>query len=633
VITDRPVYRPGHAVKFKFWIRNSRYDKPNESLYANRSVTIKVTGPRNKSLLEKEYTTDAFGGFDGEVPLADDVDLGNYRIAIVPNKSDLKAVTGRNVGGGGTFRVEEYKKPEYEVTVEAPEKPVALGEPITATIRARYYFGAPVTHATVKYRVFRETHSEPWFPVGRWDWLYGTGYWWYAAEYSWYPDWRGWGCMPPRPPWFGVQRDPPELVMENTVPVGDDGTVAVTIDTSLAKRLHGDRDHRYRITAEVVDASRRTIVGTGSVLAARKPFKVFAWVDRGFYRIGDTIRASFQARTLDGKPVTGKGKLTLFRVTYDEKARPVETEVETWDLATGVDGKATQQIKAGAAGQYRLSYRVTDGDDHTIEGGYLFIVRGPGFDGAGFRFNDIELVTDQREYKPGDVVKLMVNTNRTGSTVLLITRASSGSRGRHHVLRLKGKSLVVTLPITAADMPNIHVEAITIAGGKLHTAVRELVVPPAKRVVNVTVEPSQETYRPGQPAKLDLTLTDSQGRPWAGSLVLTMYDKSVEYISGGSNIGAIREFFWKYRRYFYPRTSSNLQRNFGNLLKPAEGSGAGAGAGACGWLKRPTAPSPRHPTWSSPPSARSSPTPRCGPDRSPPGPTARPSSNSTCPKT
>ena len=51
--------------------------------------------------------------------------------------------------GGGSFRVEEYKKPEFEVTVDAPTEPVMLGEKITAKIRAKYYFGSPVTNATV----------------------------------------------------------------------------------------------------------------------------------------------------------------------------------------------------------------------------------------------------------------------------------------------------------------------------------------------------------------------------------------------------------------------------------------------------------------------------------------------------
>ena len=72
--------------------------------------------------------------------------------------------------------------------------------------------------------------------------------------------------------------------------IGPDGKVEITIDTRLAKELHGDTDHRYEITAEVTDQSRRTITGQGSVLVTREPFEAYVWLDRGYYREGDTVR-------------------------------------------------------------------------------------------------------------------------------------------------------------------------------------------------------------------------------------------------------------------------------------------------------------------------------------------------------
>ena len=65
------------------------------------------------------------------------------------------------------------------------------------------------------------------------------------------------------------------------MPIGEDGKLEVEIDTALAKEMHGDLDHRHEITVEVTDESRSTIVGKGTVLAARKPLQVDAWVDRG----------------------------------------------------------------------------------------------------------------------------------------------------------------------------------------------------------------------------------------------------------------------------------------------------------------------------------------------------------------
>ena len=77
-----------------------------------------------------------------------------------------------------------------------------LGEKITATIKAKYYFGSPVTKAKVKYKINRTSYDERWYPVGPWDWLYGPGYWWFAYDYDWYPGWRHWGCLRPMPFWW-----------------------------------------------------------------------------------------------------------------------------------------------------------------------------------------------------------------------------------------------------------------------------------------------------------------------------------------------------------------------------------------------------------------------------------------------
>ena len=247
-----------------------------------------------------------FGGIAGEIELASDATLGVYQLRIID-----PAARGW-IGGGGSFRVEEYKKPEFEVTVDAPTRPVMLGEKITATLKARYYFARGDSRES-EVQSAASDYSETWYPWARWDWLYGRGYWWFASDYYWYPGWSEWGCRAPVAIWWWGWRQPqqPELVAERETTIGPDGLLKIEIDTGPAKEIHGDRDHQYQITAEVTDQSRRTIVGTGSVLVAREPFKVFSWVDRGFYRIGDTIEASFHAQTLDQKPVQGKGKLRL----------------------------------------------------------------------------------------------------------------------------------------------------------------------------------------------------------------------------------------------------------------------------------------------------------------------------------
>ncbi|MFP6618902.1 MAG: alpha-2-macroglobulin family protein, partial [Pirellulaceae bacterium] len=240
----------------------------------------------------------------------------------------------------------------------------------------------------------------------------------------------------------------------------------------------------------------------------------------------------------------------------------------TWKLDTDEEGRAKIQFKAATKGQYRLSYRLTDKKEHVIEGGYIFTVVGDGFDGKDYRFNDLELIPEKREYQPGERVRLQINTNQVNSTVLLFVRPSNGVYLPPQILRLDGKSTVVDVDVIKKDMPNFFVEAMTISGGRVHQAVKEIVVPPEKRVLNVAISPSSKNYKPGEEATVDIQLTDFTGENFQGSTVVAIYDKAVEYISGGSNVPDIKEFFWKWRRSHNPNHQTNLQRWFNNLNLP-----------------------------------------------------------------
>ena len=79
--------------------------------------------------------------------------LGNYSI---------KCAAGEESYMNGSFEVEEYKKPEYEVRVTPGKTRMLQGESVQAVIDARYYFGEPVSGAKVKYAVYRGRY---WFPL------------------------------------------------------------------------------------------------------------------------------------------------------------------------------------------------------------------------------------------------------------------------------------------------------------------------------------------------------------------------------------------------------------------------------------------------------------------------------------
>ncbi|HRJ07156.1 MAG TPA: MG2 domain-containing protein [Prosthecobacter sp.] len=568
-ITDRPVYRPGQEVKWKAWARMVGYDsKLDTNAFAGSQIKVTILDPRGEKLVEKTYKADDSGAVSDALTLGEEAALGVYNVQF----EHTRALRGVVHLGSHSFRVEEYKKPEFEVKVDAPVTPVALGDSFEVKVKADYYFGGPVKQGTVKYKVQRSAHTSRWFPAGRWDWLFGSGYGWRATYYDWYPGARSWCFCIPRWPWIRWQDDPPELVAEGEAALNADGTFTVKIDTALAKELHGNEDHRYEIEAEVTDQSRRAIFGKSSVLAARRPFEVYVSTDRGYYTAGQDAEFSVHARTLDGREVAAEGTLVLYRVTYDQDGKPAEEAVHTADIKLD-ESSFTRNVKTTLArgGQYRVSVKLKDKAGHEIEGVTFLTVRGAGFDeGKDFRFDDLELLVEREEYAPGDEVEVTVNTNRPGSTVALFLRVQNGLYPDPVWLHLEGKSTTHRFKITEADQPNFFLDAFTVNGARVHQVTRQILVPPKKRIATVELEPDAETYLPGQGSKVKVRVKDADGKPFTGRVVLTAYDKALEYISGGSNQEDIRPFFWGWKRSHYPQVRDTLHALETGLLKDGE---------------------------------------------------------------
>ncbi|MDR1485345.1 MAG: alpha-2-macroglobulin [Planctomycetaceae bacterium] len=570
-ITDRPVYRPKDKVEIKSWIGNGRYDQPDQNELTGKKINYKIHDPKGQIVQEKNgVELDFYGGFTAFYELPKNAPLGTYQIII--------ANIGSNwLQQNGYFRVEEYKKPEYEVTIDSPREPVTLGDKFKVTIRAKYFFGSPVTEATVKYSVLRSIENSVWYPIRYWDWLYGNGYSWFGYDSDWLPNWGKWGCCRPMFYW-GRHYSPPEQVLINETKIGADGTVTFEIDSSIAKSILPDNSHKYSITAEVIDNSRRTIVGTNSVLVAHEPFKIYAYTNRGFYSPNQKITVNFQTKRIDGKPIAGKGEATLNKLSYKKTTQNgkdtfdvVEKKIYSENVTFNDEGFAELKLNAVEAGQYKISCNLNG-----QEGGYVFNVY-PNSDeqqaaknnnsNESWKFNAIELIPDKAEFAQGDNVNLRINTEKENSFVYFLIRSENGIAQTIKPIRLKGKSTQIPIPVELRDMPNFFVEAITIADGKVFHEIKEIVVPPQKRILNVEVQPDAENYKPAGKVKAKLTVTDLDGKPVVGQIAISVYDKSVDYISAGSNIGNIKEFFWKWKRYNHANLGTSIGKfNITNMF-------------------------------------------------------------------
>ena len=563
-ISDRPLYQPGDSVHLKFFLRNLGYFEPDENRWSNKNGTLRLFNGRGEETVKIDHlTTDALGALETQTIIPKDAPRGAWRAVYQ---------IGDQLAASVAFQVEEYRKPEYEVKVEAPTEPVQLGDAFTATVKATYFHGAPVRNANVEIIVKRSSLGERWFPAWRWDWLYGPGAWWNGPLAAWHPTWSSWGCIPPHPPWWQGERwTPDELVLKQNLAIGPDGTAKVTIDTAAAKAVHGDMDAKYQIEARVVDASRREERGRGAVIAARKPFEVVVWLNRGYAKAGDAVEATLSAATLAGKPVAGaNGTLKLYLLEMGATGRLNEKEIQSWPVVTDAQGEIRQQFAAPATGQYRLAVSLSYKNSAAVAGATIFNVHGTGRDDpAAWQFGPLELVADKTAYAPGETLHLRVNSDRANAHVWLFLHIA-GSAGREaKLIQLTGKSMQVDVPLDLKDMPNMFIEGVTVHGAQVHTAVKQVLLPPVSKLIEVTLEPAQPTVKPRAKSSLRVTLRDAAGQPVTGIAVLTIYDKSLEALTHGSNVGPIHENFWKWKNNYYGNRMSNLVPvSPGNLLRP-----------------------------------------------------------------
>lgn len=559
-ITDRPVYKPDEKVHFKIWAGNRSYtgDSP---LPAGTGIKIRIDNPMGDAVYEKTLATDANGGVEDMISLDGSAVLGAYHLSAYCRDGSSSSV----------FRLEEYKVPEFEVSVVTPEETTKLGDTVKAVISAKYYFGAPVTSAKVSYRITRTAHSFNPFPPTPWDWLYGDSYWRGDYDYAWLPGWQSWGTSA-RIPSYG-RYSPPEVVMEGEGELDDEGKLIVTFDTKSALETFGNQDHRYDISAEITDSSRRVITGSGSVIAARKPFAVTLWLDRGFYQAGNDAVATVRVQSPQGKGVETSGEVKLYRIRYGSHGKTSEEEIESWPLSTDAGGAATLRFRADASGQYRISYIAKAKDSknakEAIEGARVFTIRGDTEQAGDFRYNSLELIPDKKQYTPGDTMRLAVNSHYPTATVLLFpTNTSYAQTGNQKPLQiaLQNGSYIHSQAIGVAEQPNFFCEAITIFEGKMYSEVVEVFVPPAEKTLNVQIVPDKTRHLPGGKAEFTISVTGPDGKPVSGQAVVAMYDKAVEYISGGSNVPDIRSAFWSWKRYYSPYQQTSLSRS-GRTIK------------------------------------------------------------------
>lgn len=559
--TDRPVYRPEQTVHFKHTLR--RQQRGGYENAANRNVTLRIRNPQGEVVHEGTTKTNAFGTVSGDWTIPGEPPLGVYRMEVELEGQMLAS----HLNSGAMFRVEEYRKPEFKVTVTPGESSYRLGQTVSARINAAYYFGDPVVGAEVSYNVFRTVEYPRYHLPGPWRWFLEDGF---VPHFATGEVSRCW-----MPPWFWQRAE--ELVASGKAVTDAKGNAAVAVET--APDVHEpDADVRYTIKAEVLDNSGRTIEGSGSVVAAKRAFRIQPTPQRNLYEPGETVHIDLSARDPNDTPVAFEGKAEVFRLGREWIEKEQEWRYTLGDRVASEGVSVPQQggafrWVADESGPFRFVFTANVDEPAELRPTAhcdVLIVK-PGERFGRYAYREVELVFDKPLYTIGDTAKVLVTAGPKDAYVLLTFSADGFIDKR--VLHVIGGSALVEVPLAARHAPNVHVQATLVGRDEVFRDEQQVHVIPTTELLTVSVDTPAEEFDAGTRTTATVMVQDATGTPAQAEVAVMAVDASLFYIQPEFR-ERIEKFFWGRQRdsgvwdgnsYFEHRRGRVFQRGDGMM--------------------------------------------------------------------
>jgi alpha-2-macroglobulin len=576
IFTDRGIYRPGDKVHVKGvvrWREVGELKRPEDS----SQISLSVKDSNGNAVTSTEVKVTKYGTFSLEVPIPKEAPLGWYSIDSVG-----KAKNGGPVAINGSFRVEEYRAPQFRVDVETAKKSLISGESLEAKVFARYLFGGAMGNAKAKWSVVRKTtsFSSPAAP----DFGFGDQTWW-------------WDDNAPHSTSNFFAGGEGLLDSNGALPV-----VAGKVEAP------GDSAYLYTVEGEVEDVNRQTVAGRVEVPVHPSSFYVGLRLPTGFMKAGTEYGLDTVVVNTEGNRVAGRAlEVQVLRRTWKSVKRkeagggfvtlsePSEEEVHKCALKSAGDAPVPCQFKPKAGGLYIVKATVKDdaGRKHQSSvGGYVL---GAGF--SAWQRNDtdrIELVPDKTKYDVGDVAKVLVKSPYPEARAM-VTVEREGVLERR-VVELKGSMEAIEVPITEAMVPNVFVGVLLVrprvAQGGVETGddpgrpvarigFARLAVERTSKRLSVKVTTPKSSYQPGQDVEVKLEVKDREGKAANAEVTLYAVDEAVLRLTDYETPDPIARIFPDRPlsvRLGEPLLHLVRKRNYGEKGEPA-GGGGGEGEG------------------------------------------------------
>jgi len=535
VFDDRGTYKPGEEVHVKGWVRHAILERGGDLTSiagVAKNVSFRVSDSRGAEIANGGATIDDHGSFDFAFKLPANANLGRARLSLDLDAKNIRGTTGSR----HSFEVQEFRRPEFEITTTSTEGPHFVGEHAIATMTASYYAGGGLASAPVNWSITRQTSS--FTPPNRSDYHFG-------------PDGR-------------------------TIFVSKEETWSSVTNSRGIHRLRLDFDAlepAYPMSLDFVgritDVNRQEWAGRTSMLVHPASAYVGVQVSKSFVGANDAVDLSLLAVDIDGKALSGRPiavravRLESVRHGEDFEDKEVDAGVQTCNVTSGSAGENEPvhcTIKPPGSGLWRITAIVTDAEGRKNQTETTLWATGTGMlAGRGVDRDETTLIADKKEYKPGEVAELLVLAPFTPAEGVLTVRR----QGIVHIERftMSASSQVLSVKLDDSMVPNVEMR-VDLVGASVRddnsgkpderlpkrpayvSGAVDAGVLPVSRTLAVTVAAKTPVTAPGAATSIDVQVQDANGRAVQGAQVaLVVADESVLALSGYRTPDPISAFY------------------------------------------------------------------------------------------
>lgn len=502
LFTDRSIYRPGqtvHASAISYIVKKGLdASVPGKSMELN----FILRDANWKQVAEQKVTTDEYGTASVDFELPKEGQTGLYSIYV--NGTATKYV-----------RVEEYKRPTFEITFPKVNEKYNWGDTVVVKATAKTYAGIPVQGAKVEYQVTRR--NQLW--------------WWGAGSAG-------------------------QLVKTDSCVTREDGTfdVEIPLEASLSGKDEVDmsdfmriaRFFNFEVSAIVTDISGESHEGVMSLPLGTKPTILTVNLPKRIET--DSLKTvTFAYRNASGMPISSRLKYRIDKGEWKDAEANVPVSIKEYAFSSASSASSSLVWKSGVhqleaiCGQDTLQQKFTlfsMKDTHPVEPTTEWYYQ--------------TAKTFPRDGKP---VYIQVGSSENGAHIVYSIIAGNKllEKGAWEL----GDS-IVTLPFTYKEeyASGIVLNYSFVKQGKCYTRMMSIARPLPEKKLNIAWKTFRNRLTPGQKEEWTLKITTPDGKPAKAQLMGVLYDKSLDQITPHSwnlSLGfyqSLPNCYWKHNLTF-----------------------------------------------------------------------------------